>query len=287
MAFLTRLMYYTYELMQRVLFPACSRAAGKEINQITVILDLKGISLSEVMAKNVINMTNTATKCVQEYFPDIIHKTYIINTPMLFSTFFNIIKPFLNSRTQATTSMPGSKYLKELETVVPISQLPVEIGGKCKDPLNGSDYGFYVPYLQAAQNLRKWDVTPEEAGVAPTLDIKVEPAPKTEVVYTKELPKDPIHSPEAVDQEKKSQPHESISGEVRKDEDKNEENAERKFSATSENDRIDLNVKDVPEDIGQPEIDDEELARAAAEAEEAAKQLTQEMETMDNNAESG
>lgn len=54
---MTEFMRLSYETMERVVFPACSRKAGKRIHQIVVVLDMKGISMTELMSKNAINMS--------------------------------------------------------------------------------------------------------------------------------------------------------------------------------------------------------------------------------------
>lgn len=157
-------------MLDRVILPACSKLSGKPITQVTAILDMKGVGMTDLMSKNVYNMTNLASKMIQEYFPEVVFKTYIINTPMLFSGFFSLVKPLLNSRTQATLSMPGGKFKKELADAIPLENLPVEYGGTSPyKPDQGVDQGDYVEYVQRAIRERDWDVVQHKKPVVQTL----------------------------------------------------------------------------------------------------------------------
>lgn len=157
-------------MLDRVILPACSKLSGKPITQVTAILDMKGVGMTDLMSKNVYNMTNLASKMIQEYFPEVVFKTYIINTPMLFSGFFSLVKPLLNSRTQATLSMPGGKFKKELADAIPLENLPVEYGGTSPyKPDQGVDLGDYVEYVQRAIRERDWDVVQRKKPVIQTL----------------------------------------------------------------------------------------------------------------------
>ena len=156
-------MYYNYEIMQRVILPACSAIKGKPILKFTAIMDLNGIGMTDLMSKNVYNMVSMGSKMVQEYYPEIVHKSYIINTPMLFSGFFAVVKPILSSRTQEALSLPGGKFKKELAEAIDAQFLPIEYGGTNPNkPEDCIDRGEFVPYIKKAHELKKWDHTPED-----------------------------------------------------------------------------------------------------------------------------
>jgi hypothetical protein len=146
----------------KVILPACSRAAGREITHFTSILDLSGIGMTDMMSKNIYNMSTIASKMAQDYYPEFVHKSFVINAPMLFSGFFNLVKPLLNSRTQAVLVVSGSKYQKELLAEIDENVLPVAYGGKNQAPLDGKDKGFYVQEVQMCMQLKKWEITPED-----------------------------------------------------------------------------------------------------------------------------
>lgn len=182
---MTEFMRISYETMERVVFPACSRQAGKRIHQVVVVLDMKGISMTELMSKNAINMSQMATKFVQEYFPEIVFKTIIINAPFLFSGFFNLIKPLMNARTQANLQICGSKYMKDLEALIAPENIPKELGGKCNDPLVGRHYGFYVQDINLSLHLKKWDIT--DADRNPSLALAAQPPAPAEPTFADDV----------------------------------------------------------------------------------------------------
>lgn len=159
---MNKLFYLHYEMLDRVILPECSRIAGREITNCAAILDLKDISMTDLMSSNVRNMLSTASQMPQDYYPEIVYKSFVINTPMLFNTFFMMVKPFLNSRTSASLSVNGSNYKKDLLAQIPAEFLPMEYGGTSQAPLNCVDKGVYAYLPQLCMRFHKWELTPEE-----------------------------------------------------------------------------------------------------------------------------
>ena len=151
--------------MDRVILPACSRARGHAIDQFVSIIDTKGISMTDLMSKNVYNLMSTASKMAQDYYPELVARSFVINTPMLFSGFFSVIKPLLNSRTQQNLAVIGSNYIKEVTTLIPLASLPIVLGGTCQDPLDGKDHGFYAEEAQLCLDMKRWDAGQINTGM--------------------------------------------------------------------------------------------------------------------------
>lgn len=149
-------------MMDRVILPHVSRQVGREITQFTVILDLQGISLTDLASKRVLDLLGTASKMVDLYFPEIVHRIYIINSPMMFSGPFALIKPLLSARTQNRLTIVGSKYLPELEKTISKDLLPQEYGGNNPQPFDGRDHGPYVDEIALCLASKKWEPTQEE-----------------------------------------------------------------------------------------------------------------------------
>lgn len=124
---------------------------------------MNGIGMTDLMSKNVYNMVSLSSKMVQEYYPEIVNRSYILNTPMLFSGFFNLVKPLLGTRTQEALSMPGGKFKQELAGAIDLQYLPAEYGGTCPyNPMDCIDRGDFVKVIEKALELKKWDITPED-----------------------------------------------------------------------------------------------------------------------------
>lgn len=67
--------YYiqSYEVLLNRIFPSCSKAAGKKIDQTLIILDLKGSSM-KIMSKQVYNFIKLASNVAQDNYPEIMGK---------------------------------------------------------------------------------------------------------------------------------------------------------------------------------------------------------------------
>ena len=148
--------------MDRVILPYCSRIAGREITQFTVILDCNGISLTDLVSSKVLSLLGIASKMVDNYFPEIVYKTFAINTPMMFSGAFKVIKPLLGARTQNQISIKGSSYQEELHKTIARECLPLEYGGTNPQTFDGRDHGPYAQEIQVCLFARKWQPTEEE-----------------------------------------------------------------------------------------------------------------------------
>jgi len=123
--------YYmqSYENLIKEIFPACSRAAGKRIEQCVTILDLKGGSTS-ILSSQVYNFIKLASSIAQDNYPEILGRMFIVNAPMLFSGIWAMIKPWLDEKTRNKITIIGSKYEPQLLELIPIENLPDFLGGK-------------------------------------------------------------------------------------------------------------------------------------------------------------
>jgi CRAL/TRIO domain/CRAL/TRIO, N-terminal domain len=122
-----------YESMIKLRIPACAVAAGYAVEQTLTILDLGGSS-SKLMKKNVYNFVKLASGIAQDYYPEILGRMFIINTPMLFSAAWAVIKPWLDERTKKKISTEGSKFQSKLLELVAPENLPDFLGGTCNCP---------------------------------------------------------------------------------------------------------------------------------------------------------
>ena len=62
---------------------ACSLYSGRHHEQSTVIMDLKGIAMSQ--AAQAFGVVRQVSAIAQNYYPEMLGKMYIINAPMLFT----------------------------------------------------------------------------------------------------------------------------------------------------------------------------------------------------------
>lgn len=124
--------YYVkeYETMVKIRIPACMRRAGVPVEQSLTILDLGGSS-TKLMKKSVYNFVKLASSIAQDYYPEILGKMFIVNSPTLFSIAWKVIKPWIDERTQKKITIEGSKFQKKLLELVDAQNLPDFLGGTC------------------------------------------------------------------------------------------------------------------------------------------------------------
>lgn len=68
----------------------------------------------------------------QDYYPEIMGQCFIVNSPMIFSAIWAVVKGFLDEKTRNKISIKGGKFEKELLELVEPENLPEFLGGKCK-----------------------------------------------------------------------------------------------------------------------------------------------------------
>lgn len=155
-------MLLEYEMLDRVVLPVCSRLAGIEVKAIVSIIDLKGISMTDLMSTNLLDMVKWSIKLFQEYYPELVHKCFIVNTPMMFSGFWTVVKPLFTSRTQSTIQVCSGNGATELKSHIAPEHIPLEYGGTSQEVLDGVDRGVYLAEANACFNLKRWDARPED-----------------------------------------------------------------------------------------------------------------------------
>ncbi|ORZ29452.1 CRAL-TRIO domain-containing protein [Catenaria anguillulae PL171] len=123
---------FEYERSLDFRFPACSLKAGQHIEQSCTIIDLAGVSLMSF--SQVASFVKQIAQIGQDYYPEQLGTMFIINAPMLFSSVWSLIKPFLDEVTVKKIHILGSSYKKSLLEYIDEDSLPERLGGKCKCP---------------------------------------------------------------------------------------------------------------------------------------------------------
>lgn len=127
------LKYYIreFERLVKYRFRACSKFSGKIIEQTFNITDLSGISLS-LLTRQIKTTMQKASEIGQNYYPEILGKVLLINTPMIFTIIFGLVKSFLDPKTVQKMVMLKSNYLEDLLQYVDRDKLPERFGGTCR-----------------------------------------------------------------------------------------------------------------------------------------------------------
>lgn len=113
--------------------PACSIAAKNQIDTMTTVLDVEGLSLMNVgklinLVQDIIIRIN---KIDSNNYPEILNKMFIVNAGHGFRLLWNALKGFIDPRTSAKIEVLGSAYQQTLLDWIDMSQLPDFLGGSC------------------------------------------------------------------------------------------------------------------------------------------------------------
>nr|GMD95960.1 phosphatidylinositol/phosphatidylcholine transfer protein SFH11 [Ipomoea batatas] len=111
-------------------YPACSLAAKKHIASTTSILDVKDVGMSN-FSKPARYLFLEIQKIDSNYYPETLHRLFIINAGSGFKVLWKAIRAFLSQRTLAKIQVLGNNYLKNLVEVIDPSNLPTFLGGNC------------------------------------------------------------------------------------------------------------------------------------------------------------
>ena len=73
------------------------------------------------------------------YYPEMLHKFFIINAPMSFRAVWAVISPFVDPVTSKKIEIIGAAYTPRLLLEIPIQELPACFGGSCKCKYENGD----------------------------------------------------------------------------------------------------------------------------------------------------
>lgn len=118
-----------YERLAQSRLPACSRKKGVLVETVCTIIDIAGVSLRQAPA--VYSHVRHVSEVTQNYYPERLGHTYIINAPWGFGAAWNVIKAWLDPVTREKIHILGSGYQQELGAQIPAENLPKRYGGTC------------------------------------------------------------------------------------------------------------------------------------------------------------
>jgi hypothetical protein len=67
-----------------------------------------------MMSGDFMKLSKLLAKVTQDNFPELMIKTYVVNAPLMFSLFWNVIKYWIDKKTKAKIGLYRSDYKKHL-----------------------------------------------------------------------------------------------------------------------------------------------------------------------------
>lgn len=120
---------WSYEDFLKRKCPASSLLYDLNIMQSITIFDLNGFNLG-LWNKKTINILKQIAKMSSDYYPEVLHKLFICNAPMVFTGVFTLIKAWLDETTKKKIQVLGSNYFGKLSECIDDDQIPTFLGGK-------------------------------------------------------------------------------------------------------------------------------------------------------------
>ncbi|CAH2046040.1 unnamed protein product [Thlaspi arvense] len=111
-------------------YPACSIASEKHVSSTTTILDVSGVGMSN-FSKTARSLFMEIQKIDSNYYPETLHRLFVVNASSGFRMLWLALKTFLDARTLAKVQVLGPNYLGEILEAIDPSNLPTFLGGNC------------------------------------------------------------------------------------------------------------------------------------------------------------
>ena len=106
-------------------FEKCEDEVKCIVDQIRVVVDLKGASLKQLTNKHSNTIFKALVSDLSKQFPEIVHSVIVLNAPMLFeSHYLTEIKPQFSERTASKILITAESSPVELLDVVDLDRLP-------------------------------------------------------------------------------------------------------------------------------------------------------------------
>lgn len=147
-----------FERITRILFPILSAKYNKKIDRMTTIIDMKGVSPFFFVKGKPAELVKQYFFILQNYYPELLNKCYIINCSNFFSVVWAFIKPFLDPATLARIEVIQEKFMPILTKTINIENIPQLIGGTNEREIRHCP-GPWQPIFEKSILLRTWRLT--------------------------------------------------------------------------------------------------------------------------------
>ncbi|KAE9550578.1 hypothetical protein FO519_006205 [Halicephalobus sp. NKZ332] len=124
---------------------------GKKLGS-KIIIDMEGFNM-DLLYPATLKIYLNLIKLMQDCFPDFVKAIYVVNSPMMMSTVYNLVKPALAKQTQEKIRILGKEWKKIVCDDLGPENIYERWGGT-KVPSNGKETGFLRMGGTAPEELR-------------------------------------------------------------------------------------------------------------------------------------
>lgn len=114
-----------------------SEKLGRNVDQLCIIFDLENFGMKHITWKPAMDVVLYLVQLHEGNYPEMMKKTYVVNTPKVFSIAYAIIRPFINDITASKIKIYGRgkpyKWRETLLADIDPNELPVHWGGSKTD----------------------------------------------------------------------------------------------------------------------------------------------------------
>jgi len=132
--------------LNNIRYEYLSKKYNKNVTKVNIVFDMKGINMMPDFMG--IKFVRKMLEVDQNYYPERLHKLFMINAPWFFTTIYALISPWVDPVTAKKINIIGSDYLATLREHIDDSNIPVELGGTL------ANIAWHWPY-------------PESSGISP------------------------------------------------------------------------------------------------------------------------
>lgn len=119
-----------YERLIHVIFPTLSRIHNKRIDRTVLVIDLEGVNLLKLFDSNLQAFLKFSSKMAQDYYPELLGKSFIVNAPWVFQGVWSIVKIWLDKKTTEKFVFASNNGKDQLAKCMDIRILPRSLGGE-------------------------------------------------------------------------------------------------------------------------------------------------------------
>jgi len=124
-----------YERLLYVIFPILSRHHNRRIDRTVLIIDLADVNILKLFDGDLKTFLKFSSKMSQDYYPELLGKSFIINAPWVFKGIWSIVKIWLDKKTTEKFVIDSGPAIDKLGECMDIRILPTYLGGQRTEPL--------------------------------------------------------------------------------------------------------------------------------------------------------